>query len=503
MMSRVFGSFYARISAVFLILLIALSFAYTLIAFRGALRLIDEVEFRLNSGYAARMASELSPYTQDGLVVSRIRQSIHYMMVVNPRVEIYILDGTGKVLAFFADSNDPLKHDSVNLGPIRQYLSRPHPSLVLGPDPRSPGQERPFSAATLDLGNGKSGYVYVILGGEKYESALAMLQDSYLLRTAAAALLLILIVTAVGGLMLFGLLTRRLRSLTDAVDAFERGDLGKRVQGGSADELDRLGTSFNRMAETIAADIDRMKSIDRLRRDLVANVSHDLRSPLASIRGYIETILIRDEALTNDERREYLDITLRNTRTLERLVQELFDLSRLETDSYKPEFERVSMPELLQDVVLKLRPRAEKRSIHMVSQLPKGVPSVRADIALIDRVLTNLIENAIRYTPVGGSITVELTVAEDRVRVSVVDTGCGIAREDLPFVFDRFYRADRSRGRSDDQTGTGSGLGLAIVKRIVELHGSTVSVWSEENVGSRFTFDLDSYREQSNAAAMI
>ncbi len=491
-MSGLFRSFYAKISAVFLFLLVLLSFAYTLTAFRGALRLIDEVEVKLNSGYALRIASEISPLTRDGLVPSRIKQSIHYMMVMNPRVEIYILNGNGQVLAFFADSSDPLRRKAVSVAPIREYLANSGHRLIEGEDPRAPGRPRPFSAAPLDLGNGQSGYVYVILGGAKYETALAMLQDSYFIRTAGAALLMILVVTAVGGLALFGLLTRRLRALTDAVDAFERGNLTRRVRAGSADDLDRLGTSFNRMAETIAADIDRMKSIDRLRRDLVANVSHDLRSPLASIRGYLETIMIRESALSDEERRTYLDIALRNTRTLERLVQELFDLSRLETDSYTPNFEQVSMPDLLQDVVLKLTPAAERRNVTLSTKLPRGVPLVRADIALIDRVLTNLIENAIRYTQDGGLVSIEIKRENDRVHVSVSDNGPGIAQEDIPFVFDRFYRAERSRARNSDESGigTGSGLGLAIVKRIVELHGSDVSVWSEQNVGSRFTFDL-------------
>ncbi len=489
-MTNPMRSFYGRLSSVFLVLLMLLSLAYTYIAFRGALRLIDEVEFKLNSSYASRIASELSPLIANGLVISRIQQSIHYMMVMNPRVEIYLLDSTGKVVAFFADSPDPLKRQQVDLGPIKRYLSGKPGRFVEGDDPRSPDRPRPFSVARLDFGNGEQGYVYVILGGEKFETALSMLEDSYLIRTGAIAVVLILFVTGIGGLLLFALLTRRLRTLTTAVEAFEHGDLAQRVRGGSADELDRLGTTFNQMAETIAADIDRMKQIDKLRRDLVANVSHDLRSPLASIRGYVETILMHDDTLSPEERRSYLDITLRNTRTLERLVQELFDLSQLENAEYRPNFEQVSMPELVQDVVLKLTPNADRRQVELRMEMPRNVPLVRADIALIERVVTNLIENAIRYTPARGGVTVEIVRHGDRVHVTVSDNGCGIDREDLPHVFDRFYRADRSRVRATDQSGTGSGLGLAIAKRIIELHGSEVTVWSELNVGSRFSFDL-------------
>ncbi len=496
-MRGLLGSFYAKLAALFLVLLVALSVAYVAVTFRAAMRLIDEVELKVNSGYAANIAAELAPATSGGLELSRIRRSIHEMMVVNPKVEIYLLDASGKVLAFFAGSSDPVKERAVDVRPIARYLSGgPSDRMVLGDDPREPGKLRPFSAASLDLGGGRRGFVYVILGGERFDSALRMLKESYFARVAGAILLLILVFTGLCGLALFALLTRRLRVLSEAVDAFERGDLARRVPTRSSDEVDRLGTSFNQMADTIAGNMERLKAVDRLRRELIANVSHDLRSPLSSIRGYLETILIRDEALSREELHSYLDVTLRNTRTLEKLVGELFELSKLETDNYQPVFEQVMMAELVQDVALKLRSHAERQRVRIVTVLPPEVPPVRADIGLMERVLSNLIENAIRFTPVDGVIEIALVVSQgDRVRVTVSDNGCGIGRDDLPFIFDRFYRVERSRARSSDQLGTGSGLGLAIVKRIVELHGSDIVVSSEVDVGSRFSFELRRFQE--------
>ncbi len=483
-------SFYAKIAALFLALLLLLSLAYVLVSYQAAIDLIDEVEVRLNSGYAAGIARALEPLVAKGFDAERLGESIHYMMVSNPRVEIYLLDSRGWVLAYFAATSAPLKERRVSLGPIEAFLAGIRGSLPLGSDPRAPGSLRPFSAAPLALPGGERGYVYVVLGGEQLRMAIAVLRESYFMRVTGTVLLLMLVVTALAGLALFALLTRRLRRLTEAVEAFERGDLSRRVPTRSADEIDRLGLSFNRMADTIAADIERLKEVDRLRRELVANVSHDLRSPLAAIRGYIETILLRDESLSRDELRGYLDVTLRNARSLERLVQELFELSNLETASYRPSFEEVRLEELVQDVVLKVKPQAAAKRVRIVTGPPTEIPPVRADIALMERVLSNLLENAIRHTPAEGVIEIGLSGLADRVSVTVADTGSGIGPEDLPFIFERFYRGERSRLRAEEPAGTGSGLGLAIVKRILELHGGEIRVTSEVNAGARFSFDL-------------
>ena len=489
-MTPIFRSFYGKISVVFLALLLLLSAAYIVVTFRSALRLIDEVEQKLYAGYAEHIASELTPLVQGGLEVSHIKQAIHYMMVADPRVEIYLLDRSGKILAYFAESSTPLVDQKINLRPIKSFIENGASSFVLGPDPRSPGNLRPFSAAPLEIAGKQEGYVYVILGGTEFESTLAMLRQSYFVRIGSMTILMILVVAGLAGLALFGLLTRRLRRLTEAVGAFERGELTRRVPVTSVDEVDRLGQSFNRMADTISADIERMQQVDTLRRELVANVSHDLRSPLASIRGYLETVLMRVDSLPREDLKGYLDISLRNTLTLERLVDELFELSKLEASGYQPSFEEVELAELVQDVVVKRRQSAEKKGLRLETELPAGLHRVRGDIALIERAAANLIENAIRYTNEGGTIKVSAANEEGMVRLSVADTGIGIREEDLPHIFDRFYRAERSRGRTADRSGTGSGLGLAIVKRIAELHGTDVTVESVFERGTTFTIAM-------------
>jgi signal transduction histidine kinase len=400
-------------------------------------------------------------------------------------VEIYLLDGQGKILAYFTGPSDRVVRKSVDMGPVRRFTTSGGEQLILGDDPRSTVRTKPFSAAPLAMGN-ESGYVYIILGGEHYDATLRMIRQSYILRAGMVALLLALLSTLIVGLSLFFLLTRPLRSLSEAVRAFEKGEFGRRVEVRGRDELAGLGRSFNEMAATIEADLEKLREAERMRKELIGNVSHDLRSPLASIRGYLETILLKDALLSPEERRRFLETSLKNTASLQRLVEELFELVKLDTRQIQLKREAFQAAELAQDAVLKLKPRADGAGVSLTVEGPQDLPLVRGDIGLVERVLTNLIENALTSTPAGGSVRVALSGENGTVEVSVIDTGSGIGPEDLPHVFDRFYRADRSRDRSRG----GAGLGLAIAREIVELHGSALHVESKVNGGTRFSFTL-------------
>jgi predicted ATPase/signal transduction histidine kinase len=224
-----------------------------------------------------------------------------------------------------------------------------------------------------------------------------------------------------------------------------------------------------------------------LRRELIANVSHDLRSPLASLRGYLDTLLLKEQTLSAAERRSYLSIASRQTERLQSLIDELFELARLDFQGYRIAAEPVQLGELVGDVVQKFQLAAQAKGVMLGAEASAELPFVHADIALIERAISNLIDNALAHTPAGGCV--ELVLWAERptqVTVSVRDSGRGIAAEDLPRVFERFYRADKARRRSAG----GSGLGLAIVKRIVELHGGQVQVESREGEGARFWFSL-------------
>jgi signal transduction histidine kinase len=333
---------------------------------------------------------------------------------------------------------------------------------------------------------GQDGYVYVILEGQGFDRSLAAIRESYYMRAGMAAVLVTLLATLAAGFALFFLLTRRLSVLGQAVKAFQAGDLGRRARVRGSDELGVLGRTFNDMAASLQAGMEKLTQSERMRTELIANISHDLRSPIASIRGSLETIVLKEGELSPEQRRQFVQTSLRNTESLQKLVDELFDLVKLETRQVEPRRESFPLAELAQDVVLKLKPQADRASVLLTADLPPDLPPVRADIGMIERVLSNLIENALRFTPEGGSVRVALSVGDGSVAVCVSDTGSGISPEDLPHIFERFYRADKSRDRSS----AGAGLGLAIAKQIVELHGSPLSVESSPGRGARFHFSL-------------
>jgi len=486
-MKNLLRTLYGKISVVFLLLLLTLGLVQTWVSVQSSMRFVDESDQKLNLNLARDLAKEFTPFLKDSIAYGDIMHTMHYMMVMNPRVEIYMLDGNGKILAFFAEPGKAVKKDYVELRPIQKFLHSAHDMPIEGDDPRHTGKKKPFSAATIDIGESIHGYLYVILGGEQYDSAAEMIKESYIIRTTAISLTVILALTGVVGLMLFALLTKRFRAMTEAVKRFERGNFSQRVAGKSQDEIGQLAKAFNRMADTIVANMEELKRTDDLRRELVANVSHDLRSPLASMQGYLETILIKDETLPPAERRKYLQVIFDNTKMLGTLVSELFELSKLDAKQVQPKFEPFSIAELTQDVVMKFKPQAEKLQVDLQASLPKALPMVDADIGMIERALSNLIDNALRFTPAGGAVKVELQNHDGKVRVAISDTGCGIPAEEIPLVFERFYRVEKSRVRS---SGGGAGLGLAIAKRILDLHESEISARSALNTGTTFAFDL-------------
>jgi len=202
--------------------------------------------------------------------------------------------------------------------------------------------------------------------------------------------------------------------------------------------------------------------------------------------GYVETLLLKNDSLSDEERLRYLQITRKHSLRLGRLIGDLFELSKLDAASIQPTLESFSLAELLQDVTQEFELEAEKKGVDIDVSAQPDASMVHADIGLMQRVLENLLRNALKYTPEGGSISISLDKRPGCVAVAVADTGCGIAERDLNRIFDRFYRSEQG----EEERSNSAGLGLAIVKRILDLHGSRITVSSKLNQGTRFEFDI-------------
>ena len=415
---------------------------------------------------------------------SAVKAQLAPLMVVNPGIELYVLDGAGKVLAYTAQSEE-IRRDVVNLAPIREFVGHRLMFPLLGDNPRSLEGRAIFSAAPLKSIATENGYLYVILGGPQYEAAAHRLQNHLLIRGALTIVGIGIAVALAGGFFVLFTMTRRLRLLVNAMDAFSTSEFRSlaSVQVGALkgnDELDRLGHAYNSMVAHIHSQMETIAQSDALRRDLIAGVSHDLRTPLASLRGYLETLHIKEDTLTLQQRRQYLAIVSSQSERLHRLVEELFELAKLQDLEVRINLEPFSLSELVQDIVQKFSLIAKEKGLELRANLMPDAPLMFGDISLIERLLDNLLENAIRHTST-GQVEVSIMSNEEFITLEVSDTGSGIAPEVLPHIFERFY-VDKTRGPSSG----GSGLGLAIAKRIVELHGGQIVVHSELAVGTRF-----------------
>jgi signal transduction histidine kinase len=291
------------------------------------------------------------------------------------------------------------------------------------------------------------------------------------------------------GFSLYGAtpLARRIDQLRRGAALLAGGDLGAKVQVEGRDELTRLAEDFNRMAQELQEAAAREREAERARRDLIAAVSHDLRTPLASTRALIEAVadgVVEDPGM----QARYLASARSELEKLGRLVDDLFELSRIDAGALRLNLEEASLRDLISDTLSGFRHQAQSKGVRLVGEVSDGVDPVLANPPRLQRVLYNLVSNALRHTPADGTIVLRAEPHESLVRVEVSDTGEGITPEDLPRVFERSFRGERSRTRAG--TWDGAGLGLAIARGLIEAHGGEISVESRPGHGSRFRFTL-------------
>lgn len=488
---------YARLSLTLAALLVLVGILFAVLTISATRDYLQEVNQRFNRNLARDLVADRNLVQQGKLNEAALKETFREYMVINPSLEIYLLDLNGRILSYSADPGK-VKRRSVSLDPIRRFLGGAQDFPLLGDDPRSHDRRKAFSVTPVPSAEAPEGYLYVILRGEGLDSVDALIRQSYFLRLSGLAVCLSLALGLVLGLILFRLLTRRIERLARIMETFRTSHFTtlvgypSRSDPARDDEIDRLGRTFGAMGQRIIDQIQALTDKDTLRREMVAQVSHDLRTPLASLHGYLETLRMKEGRLQAAERAEFLDIALRHSERLRRLVEDLFELAKLEAMDTRPSIEAVSLAELAQDVVQKFHLAARAKGVRLELDGTGDLPFVKADVGLIERVLENLIDNAIRHTPEAGGISVSTRVQGRTVTVRVSDTGRGIPPEDLPLVFDRFFQGSAG-GRGEGH----AGLGLAIAKRIIELHDSSIRVFSKLGAGTTFSFSLPIWRPGS------
>ena len=454
----------------------------------------QETTQRLNADVAKHVIDEkfngASPFLEDGSVNKPLFGDLmHDMMAVNRGIEVYLLDHTGAILySVVLDPNDKDATKNVSLAPIKSFIADEGANFVLGDDPRNSGGQKIFSAAPYEV-DGHKGFIYVVLAGKRFQEVSQTLLGQYFAKLGLGAFVLTMLFTVLIGLLAIWFLTKNLRLITGTVRRFNEGDLSARIENPEDSDISIFAHSFNEMADTIVDNMDKMQSVDLLRRELIANVSHDLRTPLAILKGYIETLQIKRDSLSEEEKQEYLQITHSNVDKLSKLINQLFEYSKLEAEQVTPVKEPFSITELSHDLIAKFTVLAEQKQIQLELDNPKENSMVFADVSLVERALQNLIENAIKYTQPKGKVTLSLQKKGNNIEINITDTGTGIPVNEQPFIFDRYKQVNKSSKKQ------GSGLGLAIVKKIMELHDTTITVLSKPKEGSSFIFNLPAYQQ--------
>ncbi|MEM9929218.1 MAG: ATP-binding protein [Bacteroidota bacterium] len=479
---------FLKLSGIILALLLVVGTAYVMVSSYISEDYLAEMNQQLYGGIAEHTVQEVTPLVNGTVDTSEIQEIMESMMIINPSVEVYLLQPDGEIITYVA----PYKRvvlDKVDLEPVKTFIAakdgeRP---FIKGDDPRHPDKENIFSAAEIRDSTGKlEGYAYIILSGEEQASVAGPLASSYMYKLGKNLFFLSLLAAFLMSLLAIRYLTRNLRRIETAVVRFQEGDYEARIDSDNRGEFVAVGNTFNAMASRISSHIEEMKSLDKLRRELIANISHDLRTPLAIIQGFVETLIMKNDSMPADHRKRHLSTILNSSERLSGLISQLFEYSKLEARQIEPQKEVFSVGELAQDVAQKFSVLADANDIEIKVERPADLPLIFADLGLVERVLQNLMDNALKFTPPGGTVTIGLEADNENVKISVADTGPGIPEAELPHIFDRY----RKGARTSSGKNVGAGLGLAIVKKILELHDQSIEIKSRVKEGTSFIFEL-------------
>ena len=475
---------YWKISLTLLFLLIILGIGYILITSYTSNRYFQEVNQRLYGNIAEHLVKETKPLINGIPDTSATHDIMHSMMVINPSAEVYLLNPKGEIIDYVVPGKT-VELKSVDLAPVKQFIKDNGKCFALGDDPRNKGEKKVFSVAPIYENEQLTGYAYIILASEKQTEITQSLFSSFILKSGTFLFFITLFGALLIGLFALWYITKNLQDIIDTFRRFKEGDYAARITGKSKGDMVILADTFNDMADTISNNIEELQSVERLRRELIANVSHDLRTPLAIMQGYIETMLMKKDHINKEDQEKYLNIVFNSSKKLSGLVKQLFEYSKLEANEIKPEKEAFYLSDLAQDVFVKYQILSQEKDIKISLDIPEELPMVFADLGLVERVIQNLMDNAIKFTPKGGHIKLQLKTAHESVEVRIADSGPGIPEEEQAFIFERYQKAANSNRKNK-----GAGLGLAIVKKILEIHNSSIQVTSKLNEGAEFWFRL-------------
>lgn len=433
----------------------------------------------LNKDVAAHIAEFTSPYTNDGINKRKADSVFQDAMVISPSAEVYFLDTTGKVIAYHPNENK-VKLELLPLIDIKKLIDAKGEKYIKGPDPRDPENPKIFSAAEVKRKTKSLGYIYVILGSNK--NVTNMLYSSFFGSLLIKVFCAILIISIIFSLLYLRQIRRSFNRMIAVLERFQNGDLQARFDVKQNDELAPVTQAFNKMADLLVYNIDRLTKSEKERKDFIANISHDLRTPLSIARGYTETLLMKNEKqVTPGQQEEFLQLVHKKLRQVEHMVKQLFDLSKMESAEFVPKKEPFIFSEIVQEIIHASSANAAEKNIHIDCSNCESTSWIFADVGMMERVIQNLLINAIKYTPENGSIKVSVVKEDFELTFKIENSGEILNPQLLEWI------------NTSDETNPAhnrpakSGIGLVIVKKILHLHQYSFKAEAIAGTGNRFT----------------
>jgi len=450
----------------------------------------DKAEQELHYQLAEHLVHDNPLLASNKFDQKALKNLFHSMMILGQSFEFYVLDIDGNILHFDAEPGVVIR-DKIDILPIRSFVDKDHTFPIYAQDPRGTKQKI-FSAAPIIFENNLKGYLYVIVRSQIYDSIFQKISSSSQIQVYGLVVLASILFLFAILMVSFRFIIAPLRQLTNEVSALEKFDASQPIiplpNNKTGKEVDSLRSTFNQMIKHINQQFDRLKQVDFERRELLTHLAHDLRTPLASLQGFLETTTIQDNDLSEEDRRAYLSRCLKNAQQLKHFVDQIFELAHLESDQVSATFEPLPITELLYDLAEKFSIKCREKDIDISVEVDDESVQTVTDIAKLERVLSNLIENSIRHTPKNGKIMLRVLddVGSKKVLVEVRDTGSGIPENELPYLFEPRYRGSKAKEDGIHHIG----LGLTISEKLLKILGSKIEVSNNPDCGARFSFSL-------------
>ena len=442
------------------ILISVLGVLFMAIAYLATTRFYEASTQLANKDVAAHIAKFTSPFESTGINKRKADSVFYNAMVINPNDEVYFLDTRGKVIEY-QSADSLIKEKYLPLDKIITHTHNGGTDYIKGPDPKDPSNLKIFSAAEVVIKGKTIGYIYVILAANQYDNLMELLKGSSVATLAVEAFLIIIVLSLLFTWLYFKRLQSNFNRVIATLDRFREGDYTARFDMQAPKELHNIMLAFNSLADRLHQNINELKQSEDERKNFITNISHDLRTPLSVAKGYTETLLLGGKL--SPEATGHLQLVENKIQVVEKLVMQLFELSKLESVAFKANPEPFVIGEVVKEIVTSWVLPANAKNITLECLGCETAHMICADVSMMEKVIRNLIGNAVSYTPENGLITVELQKKGQGIVLRFINTGPVIAGDVVSW-------ANAPQNKGVLKRPPRSGLGLAIVKRILELH---------------------------------